>query len=95
MKGTKAHFFMECPQWNFLRARKVSLSLTLYNPLESFAFSQLLKEQNQCFLGLDTKRGGTNGEIGKRRFMLGVYEGVVIGNCSDVVSDFMRILEYP
>ena len=29
-------FFMECPQWNFFRAQKVSLSLTIYNPLESF-----------------------------------------------------------
>lgn len=28
-------------------------------------------------------------------FMLAVYEGVVIGNCSDLVFDFMRTLEYP
>lgn len=34
MKGTKAHFLMECPQWSFFRARQVSLSLTLYNTLE-------------------------------------------------------------
>lgn len=54
-------------------------SILVTDPVQSsgkfFIFSTL-KEQNQCFVCLDTKSGGKNGEIWKRHLCLQYMKGL-------------------